>query len=61
MRKDLFEEFCHEYTREMNRLRMGRRVGAMQARTELANWRRLDVRVRRPSTSVEARSGYFAG
>jgi site-specific DNA recombinase len=28
MRKDLFEEFCHEYTREMNRLRMGRRAGA---------------------------------
>jgi VWFA-related protein len=24
-------------------------------------WRRLDVRVRRPSTSVKARSGYFAG
>jgi VWFA-related protein len=24
-------------------------------------WRRLDVRVKRPSTSVKARSGYFAG
>jgi len=24
-------------------------------------WRRLDVRVRRPSTTVKARSGYFAG
>jgi hypothetical protein len=24
-------------------------------------WRRLDVRVRRPSTVVKARSGYFAG
>ena len=24
-------------------------------------WRRLDVRVRRPSTMVKARSGYFAG
>ena len=24
-------------------------------------WRRLDVRVRRPSTNVKARSGYFAG
>jgi VWFA-related protein len=25
------------------------------------DWRRLDVRVRRPSTTVKARSGYFAG
>jgi hypothetical protein len=24
-------------------------------------WRRLDVRVRRPATTVKARSGYFAG
>jgi hypothetical protein len=24
-------------------------------------WRRIDVRVRRPSTIVKARSGYFAG
>ena len=24
-------------------------------------WRRLDIRVRRPSTIVKARSGYFAG
>jgi hypothetical protein len=36
MRKDLFEEFCHEYTREMNRLRMARRAGWSQARVELA-------------------------
>ena len=26
-----------------------------------AEWRRLDVRVRRPSTFVKARNGYFAG
>jgi hypothetical protein len=26
-----------------------------------SEWRRLDVRVRRPSTIVKARSGYFAG
>src|SRR6185369_15837452 len=31
MRRDLFEEFCHEYTREMNRLRMARRAGSAQA------------------------------
>jgi hypothetical protein len=36
MRKDLFEEFCHEYTREMNRLRMARRAAASRARAELA-------------------------
>jgi hypothetical protein len=24
-------------------------------------WRRLDVRVKRPSTVVKARNGYFAG
>src|SRR5207237_1155032 len=30
MRKDLFEEFCHEYTREMNRLRMARQAGSSQ-------------------------------
>jgi hypothetical protein len=35
MRKDLFEEFCHEYPCEMNRLRGARRAGSAQARTEL--------------------------
>jgi hypothetical protein len=35
MRKDLFEEFCAEYTREMNRLRMERNAGAAKAEREL--------------------------
>ena len=35
MRKDLFEEFCQEYTREMNRLRMEQHAGASNARREL--------------------------
>jgi site-specific DNA recombinase len=35
MRKDLFEEFCHEYTRETNRLRMEQHAGASSARREL--------------------------
>jgi site-specific DNA recombinase len=36
MRKDLFEEFCREYTRELNRLRMAQRGGLSRARHELA-------------------------
>jgi VWFA-related protein len=35
-------------------------VLAIEAATA-REWRRLDVRVKRPSTSVKARSGYFAG
>ena len=36
MRRDLFEDFCHEYVRELNRLRMEHRAGLSSARTELA-------------------------
>jgi hypothetical protein len=36
MRKDLFEDFCQEYVRELNRLRMEHRAGLSNARTELA-------------------------
>jgi site-specific DNA recombinase len=35
MRRDLFEEFCREYVRELNRLRMEHRAGLSSARTEL--------------------------
>jgi site-specific DNA recombinase len=35
MRKDLFDEFCREYTREINRLRMTQRSGLSRARQEL--------------------------
>jgi site-specific DNA recombinase len=35
MRKDLFEEFCREYTREINRLRMTQRSGLSRTRQEL--------------------------
>jgi hypothetical protein len=36
MGKDLFEEFCEEYTREMNRLRMERRLTNLMGSTSLA-------------------------
>jgi hypothetical protein len=36
MRRDLFEDFCQEYVRELNRLRMEHRAGLSGARTELA-------------------------
>jgi site-specific DNA recombinase len=37
MRRDLFEDFCHEYVRELNRLRMEHRAGLSSARNELAS------------------------
>jgi len=36
MRRDLFEDFCREYVRELNRLRMEHRASLSNARTELA-------------------------
>jgi DNA invertase Pin-like site-specific DNA recombinase len=36
MRRDLFEDFCDEYVRELNRLRMEHRAGLSSDRTELA-------------------------
>ena len=36
MRRDLFEEFCREYVRELNRLRMEHRASVSSARTQLA-------------------------
>jgi site-specific DNA recombinase len=36
MRRDLFEDFCCEYVRELNRLRMEHRAGLSSARSELA-------------------------
>jgi hypothetical protein len=35
MRRDLFEDFCREYVRELNRLRMEHRAGLSSARNEL--------------------------
>ncbi len=36
MRRDLFEDFCREYVRELNRLRIDHRARLSSARTELA-------------------------
>ncbi|MEO8519955.1 MAG: recombinase family protein, partial [Acidobacteriota bacterium] len=36
MRRDLFEEFCREYVRELNRLRMEHRASLSSGRAELA-------------------------
>ena len=41
LRQDLFEEFCDEFTREMNRLRMGHRAGLSAAENEIE---RIEVR-----------------
>src|SRR4051812_40223934 len=35
LRQDLFEEFCKEFTREMNRLRMEHRAGLSAAEREI--------------------------
>src|SRR4029453_10751164 len=35
MLRDLFEDFCREYVRELNRLRMEHRAGLSSARNEL--------------------------
>jgi hypothetical protein len=36
MRRDLFEDICREYVRELNWLRMEHRAGQSSARSELA-------------------------
>jgi hypothetical protein len=36
MRRDLFEEFCREYVKELNRLRMEHRAKVSHGRQELA-------------------------
>ena len=36
MRRDLFEDFCKEYVRELNRLRMEHRAKLSHGRQELA-------------------------
>jgi site-specific DNA recombinase len=40
MRKDFFEEFCREFAREMNRLRMEQRAGLSSAKRDLERAKR---------------------
>ena len=49
MRRDLFEDFCREYVRELNRLRMEHRARLSSARTGAR---------RRRARDPQARSGH---
>lgn len=40
MRQDFFEEFCREFAKEMNRLRMEQRAGLSGAKRELERVKR---------------------
>lgn len=40
MRRDFFEEFCREFAKEMNRLRMEQRAGLSRAKRELERVKR---------------------
>ena len=44
LRRDLFEEFCDEFTREMNRLRMEHRASLSAAEREIASASSADAR-----------------
>jgi site-specific DNA recombinase len=50
LRQDLFEEFCDEFTREMNRLRMEHRAGRVAAEREL---KRIQHDVRRMIQAIK--------
>src|SRR5712692_1849842 len=49
MRKDFFEEFCREFAKEMNRLRMEQRTGQTAAKRELV---RLEARRKKNVESI---------
>src|SRR5262245_16412280 len=55
MRKDFFEEFCREFAREMNRLRMEQRAGLSGAKRDLERVKRDIKKV------IEAIKNGFAG
>jgi hypothetical protein len=49
LRRDFFEEFCREFAKEMNRLRMEQRAGQSSAKRELAQ---LDTRRKKLVASI---------
>ena len=49
LHQDLFEEFCDEFTREMNRLRMEHRAGLSAADREIE---RIEVRRKKLVESI---------
>src|ERR1700730_2927751 len=49
MRKDFFEEFCREFAKETNRLRMEQRAGVTSAKRELV---RLEARRKKIVESI---------
>jgi site-specific DNA recombinase len=49
LRQDLFEEFCDEFTREMNRLRMEHRAGLSAAENEIE---RIEIRRKKLVESI---------
>ena len=56
LRQDLFQEFCDEFTREMNRLRMEYRAGLSAAEPEIEGQRTIPrLIVRRRSRSPRSR------
>jgi hypothetical protein len=55
LRKDFFEEFCREFAKEMNRLRMEQRAGQSSAKRELERVRREIQKV------IEAIKAGYAG
>ena len=50
LRRDLFEEFCKEFTQEMNRLRMAARAGVTAMEHELA---RVEVEIKKLIQSIK--------
>ncbi len=62
MRRDLFEDFCREYVRELNRLRMEHRASLTHGRAEFASVEReirklIQAITRGWPTSIGRRSG----
>ena len=60
MRRDLFEDFCREYVRELNRLRMEHRANLTHGHAELARVERASVDGSNPAIHGHCKSGHFS-